>query len=202
MLNNVRITACTLVPLSLALCISWWHCCTHCFTQPCVTLVVTLDHQRALCKWQAALCTTHVAWYYGVHHWRVLAAHALLWSFSFKPSVCFSKVFFKAMGPWSKGPEPSVHEGGRFALQWSTTHLRNHPVMCWWDRLHPRWVLPTLMPSPARARGIAERDGESRKLEMLRAWQEGIPVVILTLMSSESSYGVYRGFPPRMNQIT
>lgn len=159
---------------------------------------------RASSRWQTALCTTHVAWYYitRVLHRRILAAHALFLSVSFKPSVCFSKVFFKAVGPWCKGPEPSMHEGGRFASQWSTMHHRNQPMLCWWDMLGPRWVLPTLVTSPARARGIAKRDGESRKLEMLRAWQEGISVVILTLMSSEYSYGVYRGFPPRMNQIT
>lgn len=202
MLNNVRIIASTLVPLSLALCISWWHCRAHCFTQRCVTLVVTLEHQRALCKWQTALCTTHVAWCYIIRvlHWRILAAHALFRRVSFKPSVCFSEVSFKAMSPWCKGPEPSMHEAGRFASQSSTMPLWNHPMLCSWDMLCPRWVLPALMPSPARARGIAERDSESRKLEMLR--QEGISVVILTLMSSESSYGVYRGFPPRMNQIT
>lgn len=158
MLNNVRIIASTLVPLSLALCISWWHCWAHCFTQRCVTLVGTLEHQRALCKWQTALCTTHVAWYYIIRvlHWRILVAHALFRSVSFKPSVCFSKVFFKAMGPWCKGPEPSMHEGGRFASQSSTMHLRNHPMLCWWDMLGPRWILPTLMVSPAKARGIAE----------------------------------------------
>lgn len=204
MLNNVRKTASTLVPLSLALCISWWHCRARCFTQRCVTLVVTLEHHRALCRWQTALCTTHVAWCYitrGLHQ-RILAARALFLSASFKPSVCFSKVFFKAMGPRCKSPVPSMHKGERFTLQWSIMHHRKHPMLFWWDMLGPRWDLPTLMPSPARGRDTAKRDGEDRKLEMLRAWQEGISVVILTLMSSESSYGVYRGFPPRMNQIT
>lgn len=112
MLNNVRITASTLVPLSLALCISWWHCRARCFTQRCVTLVVTLEHQRALCRWQTALCTTHVAWCYitrGLHQ-RILAAHALFLSVSFKPSVCFSKVFFKAMGARVQNP-PCIKEG-------------------------------------------------------------------------------------------
>lgn len=90
-------------------------------------------------------------------------------SFSFKPSVCFSKVFFKAMGPCCKGPEASMHEGGRFASQWSTMHLGNHPMLCWWDLLVPRSVLPALLPSPARARGTAKRDGEGRKLEILKS---------------------------------
>lgn len=81
-----------------------------------------------------ALCTTHVARYYITRalHWRILAAHALFLSISFKPSVCFSKVFFKAMGPWCKAPAPSTHQGGRCASQWPTTHLRNHPKLCWW----------------------------------------------------------------------
>lgn len=134
MLNNVGIIASTLVPLSLALCISWWHRRARCFTQCCVTLVVTLEYQRALCKWQTALCTTHVAWYYIIRalHWRILAAHALFLSISCKPSASFSKVSFKAMGPWCKAPGPSMHEGGRCASQWPTMCLRDHPILCCW----------------------------------------------------------------------
>lgn len=54
------------------------------------------------------------------------------------------------------------HGEGRFASQWPTVHLRNHPTLCWWGTLGARWLLTA--PMSSLARNIAERDGEGRKL--------------------------------------
>lgn len=166
MFNNVRIIASTLVPLSLALCIAWWNRHAHCFTQCCVTLVVMLEYQRALCKWHATLCTTHVARYYIIRvlHWRIWQHMLFFWPFhSNKVSISWR---FALKQPSKHAHCARLHHPHAWrrevCITWPTVHLWSHPMFCWWGTLGPRWLLPALMPSPAR--DIAERGGEGGKL--------------------------------------